>query len=515
MAGMKFDYDDKSKELRESRITKDQADMTSLRTATGSMMNPFHSSVPESRLFNIKTGQTVSPEGEEYLLSVVSMGEKQRDCFINGCLKSDESFEKAIPRNKISNFASASFRKKNTSQVAGKIEQKNGTRDLFGSLLYLVAKQKKQIDLSVALSYPLTPHPPCMSHPDGSMRKTDKSTMMHIIERKVTSLPPNQIENAVVDGMFILRTLPNRLAPTLRGLVEYVLVKIMKLARHRIDLCFDTYTSPSIKDSERSARGNEEISKTFHFGADQKTPGNFKDLFKLSEFKAEFIKLIKDLESETYSAIVKNKILYCTVDNKCKSFQVINGVWTVNDISSLDGNHEEADMRVAFRLQHMNGHNHGNTVVRGTDTDLAIVICANVQLFRNIHVWFDVGLDSLNTRRYVNMTHVRNEIDHCDAMVAMYTFTDCDYSPAFNKKGKTRPVELMRKDEKFIDAFMKLGVSSSSSELTEDMINTIEEFTCLLYGHKKCTDINKGLYLTFCEKYKPKLNEKPFSSYQI
>ena len=27
MAGMKFDYDDKSKELRESRITKDQADI--------------------------------------------------------------------------------------------------------------------------------------------------------------------------------------------------------------------------------------------------------------------------------------------------------------------------------------------------------------------------------------------------------------------------------------------------------------------------------------------------------
>ena len=52
MAGMKFDYDDKSKELRESGITKDQAGMTSLRTA-------------RSRLSNIKTGQTVSPEAEK------------------------------------------------------------------------------------------------------------------------------------------------------------------------------------------------------------------------------------------------------------------------------------------------------------------------------------------------------------------------------------------------------------------------------------------------------------------
>ena len=70
--------------------------------------------------------------------------------------------------------------------------------------------------------------------------------MMHIIERKVTSLPPNQIENSIVNGMFILRTLPKRLAPTLRGLVEYDLVKVMNPARHRIDLCFDTYTYVAI-----------------------------------------------------------------------------------------------------------------------------------------------------------------------------------------------------------------------------------------------------------------------------
>ena len=33
---------------------------------------------------------------------------------------------------------------------------------------------------------------------------------------------------------------------TLRELAQYVLIKVMKLARHRVDLVFDTYKSPSI-----------------------------------------------------------------------------------------------------------------------------------------------------------------------------------------------------------------------------------------------------------------------------
>ena len=78
-------------------------------------------------------------------------------------------------------------------------------------------------------------------------------------------------------------------------------------------------------------------------------------------------------------------------------------MWSVNDVSSLDGNHDEADTRIAFHLWHINEYNPGNTIVRGNDTDLAIVMCANVQLFNNIHVWFDVGVDSLDTRRYIDI----------------------------------------------------------------------------------------------------------------
>ena len=84
-----------------------------------------------------------------------------------------------------------------------------------------------------------------MSHADGSMRTPNKATVMeNFIEKKVQSSPPDGIDNAVIDGMFIISSLRKRLPRTLRELAQYVLIKVMKLARHRVDLDFDTYKSP-------------------------------------------------------------------------------------------------------------------------------------------------------------------------------------------------------------------------------------------------------------------------------
>ena len=56
LAELKCDFDDKSKELRNSRIAKDHDDLNSLRDAIGSMKNPFDSTVNPDYLFDIKTG---------------------------------------------------------------------------------------------------------------------------------------------------------------------------------------------------------------------------------------------------------------------------------------------------------------------------------------------------------------------------------------------------------------------------------------------------------------------------
>ena len=58
---------------------------------------------------------------------------------------------------------------------------------------------------------------------------------------------------------------------------------------------------------------------------------------------------IKENEHESYSS----KIFYCAVDNKCKSFQLVDGVFSTNDY--LDGNRDEGSNRNAFHPCHING----------------------------------------------------------------------------------------------------------------------------------------------------------------
>ena len=74
----------------------------------------------------------------------------------------------------------------------------------------------------------------------------------------------------------------------------------------------------------------------------------------------------------------------------------------------------------------------------------------NVALFSNINVYFDVGLDSDNKRQYIDMTLLPNEIEAIDAIVGMYNYTGCDYSPASCNKGNITRLKLMLRKENLL-----------------------------------------------------------------
>jgi len=62
----------------------------------------------------------------------------------------------------------------------------------------------------------------------------------------------------------------------------YYLSSFSKLANHRIDICFDLYESPSLKDVKRKIRGDEGSHRIFSIGPKQKIEGNIKELLQLS-----------------------------------------------------------------------------------------------------------------------------------------------------------------------------------------------------------------------------------------
>ena len=115
------------------------------------------------------------------------------------------------------------------------------------------------------------------------------------------------------------------------------------------------------------------------------------------------------------------------------------------------------------------------------DRDIAIILWCNIEKLENSHLWYDFGVDYNNSREYIDITELAKNIKIIKELPGTYSFTENDYTSAFFKKGKIRPIQLMQKNEKFVDVFTNLV----DFLLSTDTLDVLEEFTCHLYGHVK------------------------------
>ena len=138
-AGLKS-AEDTTKELKPYRVQKDNNDLQKRVHAIKTRMNPF-SLESDDNLYCLTTGKGVSDDIKQDLIHCSETGQKRCEEFTAACFEDPSRFEKPIPRRKIKNFAVAIKSKKKDLKVI----ELQGTRDLFGRLLYLSTVQN--IDL--------------------------------------------------------------------------------------------------------------------------------------------------------------------------------------------------------------------------------------------------------------------------------------------------------------------------------------------------------------------------------
>ena len=109
-----------------------------------------------------------------------------------------------------------------------------------------------------------------------------------------------------------------------------------------------------------------------------------------------------------------------------------------------------------FYIKHADLIDPGNIAVRGCDTDIAITLSCNVEKLENSHLWYDFGVDYNNSRKYIDITELAKNMKSIKALPGTYAFAGKDYTPAFFKKGKFRPFQLIQKNEKIADIFINL-----------------------------------------------------------
>ena len=109
--------------------------------------------------------------------------------------------------------------------------------------------------------YPLVPEPPCFTHPDGALRDNPKSNVYKILKGMVNTEVPQNFNTVISDGMFPIQSTSHCLNYSI--FLQKNFSFVLKLTQHRADLYFDVYESPSIKDTKRKERGNEESDRVF------------------------------------------------------------------------------------------------------------------------------------------------------------------------------------------------------------------------------------------------------------
>ena len=87
-------------------------------------------------------------------------------------------------------------------------------------------------------------------------------------------------------------------------------------------------------------------------------------------------------------------------------------------------------------------------IIHTSDTDVLVTALDCLEHKpESINVWLEVGLYAKNSLRYIDLKKLFNRLwkDLCRALPAFHVFSGSDYTAAFSRKGKIRPLKTFQK----------------------------------------------------------------------
>ena len=215
--------------------------------------------------------------------------------------------------------------------------------------------------------------------------------------------------------------------------------------------------------------------------------------------------LSEEWKKRKYAPKLQEKHLVFINGRECIILKSIDGKNVVTEeVEKLCSSHEEADTRIILHCNDVAANSPESSVilVRSPDTDVFILLLRFVRHI-NQTVLFDTGTG--DKRRLVNVQAVAKDLgDEINlALVALHAFTGCDTTSAFVRRGKVKPLTLLKKHPEFLSTFHALG---SRVDIEDRVFKDLEKFTCLMYG-SKLGDINSLRYEKFIERFSAKPGE--------
>lgn len=174
-------------------------------------INSFQENLNPDHLFNVSTGKAASEETCTFLLNAISIGKDGLNSFIEECKLSPKRFEEPIRRQKVSTFASELCKPKKSTKFHEKISEAKLERDVIRSMLCMAIK--KQIDIEMFLSHPLTYVSHMLAHTDETIYlPKNNNEMQLLLSQKIDANVPNIQLNynlEIINGDELLKSIEN------------------------------------------------------------------------------------------------------------------------------------------------------------------------------------------------------------------------------------------------------------------------------------------------------------------
>lgn len=497
MAGIQGD-DRIHKSLDESRMLKDERDVSSIISTINGMINPFDCSHDE--LVSLSSGVVASDKVKADLLEARDKGEKAVSEFmIERLVGSEKDIFSPLKALRLKTFETQAKKKVSKTRTGKEITLKYD-RNLFARLL--VIGQTRKVNLHEVLKYSLGPVSFPLANTDGSMNKPNKSALLQLLESKsdnclTETVPPNGA--LLIDGMALLQAL-GKIPSTFGEVGNLILSNIVSMARHykcsRVDFVTDTYPSVSIKNIERSRRASSGSQKIKIHGKEQKTPLQWKKFMSNGDNKQAFVEFLFIYWQQASFENVHvhgNLDIYVVHGSKCHKIHIYNNGRIVTEVQELESDHEEADTRLLLHARHATDELYDTVIIRSPDTDVAVIALSLLSRLDS-NVYFLTGIR--NRTRVIDLKKLANDLSPsiCSALIGLHVFTGCDSITSFYGKGKKKPYSTAVDHEPFLTAFSELGTEFT---LKPTLMPLLEGYVCRLYGHGT-SDVNHVRYKIFC-----------------
>ncbi|GFR79485.1 DNA damage-inducible protein DIN7 [Elysia marginata] len=173
-------------------------------------------------------------------------------------------------------------------------------------------------------------------------------------------------------------------------------------------------------------------------------------------------------------------------------------------LQNLSSSHEEADTLLILHSIYVDqaiNSTDTDIIIRSPDTDVFLVLIAFCQKYTH-PIYFDTGMGNKRKMIHTQTLCEKIEQDVLDSILGLHAFTGCDANSAFVKKGKSKPLNILKKNPEFAPVFKELA---SSVTVSDELHSKLEKIVCQLYGKPSYSSTNKLRHDLVRQKYTVKV----------